>query len=241
MVENITISKLYVFGDSFATPYFCVDPENSFWGLAAKDLSVAEIYNYSFVGNCLDNIIHVILNENIDFENGHFLIGIPPLVRHSVYKDDQKSHKAVKFDLNFKSERFDPCSMNGVKSSEMFNYDKEVIASFSSEWNDTLNLEKIFLLDSWLRSKNAKFLILNLSIPIGYHEFWPPGKNIMNKIKQLDTCILFENTYHSTNVQDGIKPVDYSVYSWIGHHGLEGNANWYNKIIKSKFKELKWI
>ena len=68
--------KLYVFGDSFSSPHVCVNPEHSFWGLAAKDLGVDAIYNFSFSGNCFDNIVHLILNDKFDFDNGYFLIGI---------------------------------------------------------------------------------------------------------------------------------------------------------------------
>mgnify|MGYP003351836285 CR=1 FL=1 len=78
-------SKLYVFGDSFSTPYVEVNPEDSFWGLAAKELPVDQVINYSWPRNCLDNLIHSILNEPIDFENNYFLIGMPVLFRDSIY------------------------------------------------------------------------------------------------------------------------------------------------------------
>ena len=55
-------SILYVFGDSFSTPGFCVEPKDSFWGLLAKDLRVDKIVNYSHEGFSLDQIIHILCN-----------------------------------------------------------------------------------------------------------------------------------------------------------------------------------
>ena len=43
------------------------------------------------------------------------------------------------------------------------------------------------------------------------------------------------------SLADKIKPADYDAYEWYGHHGSEGNHNWYNKIIQPKMQQLKWI
>jgi len=63
----------------------------------------------------------------------------------------------------------------------------------------------------------------------------------MIRVKQLSECVIFDNTYYSVNYQDRIEPVDFDQYKWHGHHGSEGNANWYNKVIKPKMIELNWI
>jgi hypothetical protein len=54
---------------------------------------------------------------------------------------------------------------------------------------------------------------------------------------------LFDNTFYSVNKDDGIRPVDRPGWpiNYVGHHGAKGNANWYNKVVKIKMKELKWI
>ena len=87
----------------------------------------------------------------------------------------------------------------------------------------------------------ALTLIVNLSNPVAYQDLWPAGCNIMIQVKQLTECVIFDNTYYSVNYQDQIKPVDFDEYGWQGHHGPEGNANWYNKVLKSKMIELNWI
>jgi hypothetical protein len=63
----------------------------------------------------------------------------------------------------------------------------------------------------------------------------------MIKVNQLKECIVFDNTYQSINAIDQIKPADFDLYGWQGHHGPAGNRNWYNKVIKPKMIELNWI
>jgi hypothetical protein len=244
MTEKI----LYVFGDSYSTTEY-VDPKDSFWGLAAKDLAIDTIYNFSFSGNCLDNIIHVLLNEEYDFDNGYFLIGIPPLIRYSIWNhlndnNPQFNKPVIRFDKDFNNSKQFFTSMQNVGSMQFaasFNNDKEFVSYFSSQWSDVLNLEKIYLLDNYLKTKNCKFIIVNLSWCIGYHESWPSVKKIMASAKALSSCILFNDSFHDINLRDKIKPVDFSQFGDNGHYGNDGNTNWYNKVIKPKMQELKWL
>jgi hypothetical protein len=243
--------KLYVFGDSFATPYICVDPKNSFWGLAATDINVSEIYCYCWPGNCLENIVHILLNEEFDFENGYFIIGIPPLLRNSIYTEikgvapDADNRKLHKFNGTFTNQyNLIAPSIQFVGNwefSETFSNDKLYVSYFKAEWRDVLSLEKIYLLAKWLESKNSNFIIVNLTVPIYYQDSWPAGQEIMKKTNSIKNCVLFDNTFYSVNYTDKIKPADYREFGWVGHHGLEGNHNWYNKVIKPLITELRWI
>ena len=238
--------KLNVFGDSYTTPNFCVDPGDSFWGLIARALDVNQVDNFSHPGFSLDHIIHIMLNEEFEFRTDYFVIGIPPLIRYIAYDDnhtctwtkhsytatlDNAQYTVVESLSNTQKFKFD----------EQFKNDKQGVTRFNSEWNDVQNLEKIYLLHQFLTFKKAKFIILNLSKPMHYQDMWSAGKNIMNKVYQLSECIMFNNTYYSVNYCDGIKPVDFDKYGWQGHHGPEGNRNWYNKILELKIKELGWI
>lgn len=239
-------SKLNVFGDSYSTPGFCVEPSDSFWGLMAQDLGIDMIYNYSHPGFSLDHIIHILLNESFDFSRDYFCIGIPPLVRYIGYDDkSNQSWHGKKIDINLSIE--EKIIISSIENTVILNfrdvYDNHptILDKFSSEWHDVQSLEKIFLLANYLKTKSAKFLLLNLSNPICYQDLWPAGKGIMAKVAELPECVIFDNTYYSTNFQDKIKPIDYDAHGWQGHHGLEGNSNWYNRIIKNKMSELGWI
>ena len=243
------MSKLYVFGDSYSTPFICVEPKDSFWGLASKDLGVDKIYNFSFPGNCLDNIIHVILNDTFDFSDSYFLLGIPPINRYSVYTHITKSsihtNKTIyQFDSQFNTTEWQSSVMSDVSSvtfNEVFVNDKEFVTYFRQEWHDVLTLEKIFLLNEWLISKGARLIVINLSVPLYCQLLWPVASSIMNSVKNLSNTIIFEDTLHSVNLADKIKPKDYDQYGWFGHHGPEGNLNWYNKILYTKMQSLGWL
>jgi hypothetical protein len=235
-----------VFGDSFSTPDVCVSPSESFWGLAARDLKVDNIVNYSHPGFSLDAILHIITNEVFNLADDYFFIGVPILHRYIAYSDSQgKTWSASEFDSNFHQVREIP--VNSLQNTipftfeEQFDNDKKGVDRFNREWLDVQSLEKIFLLHQYMTQKNAKFLILNLSTPIMYQDLWPAGQSIMRKIHDLKECVLFDNTYQSVNFDDQIKPADFAQFKWLGHHGPAGNQNWYNKVVKNKMIELKWI
>lgn len=238
-------STLNVFGDSYSTPDFCVQPRESFWGLAAKDLKVSKIVNYSHPGFSFDAVLHILLNETFNFTDDYFLIGVPPLHRYIAYSDRLGSEwSATEFDSNYNSTLKIPVNSldntTPLSFKEQFTNDREEIDRFSREWLDVQSLEKIFLLHQHLTAMKSRFLILNLSVPISYQDLWPAGKSIMTKVNDLNECVIFDHTYQSVNINDQISPADFSKYGWAGHHGAAGNLNWYNKIVKPKMIELKW-
>lgn len=231
-----------MFGDSFATPGVCVDPQLSFWGLMAQELSVHCVDNYSQSGFSLDHVIHILLNETFDFESDYFLIGIPPLLRYVEYSDNfNTTWNRSTFDNEFNQSQQVIDSLTNTNRAKFEDRYKSQIVEHSTEWADVQALEKIYLLHQFLKAKHTKFMLVNLTRPIVFQNEWPAGKSIMLKTKQLSECILFDNTFYSTNFDDQIKPVDYDQYGWVGHHGAEGNSNWYNKVIKPKMIELNWI
>jgi hypothetical protein len=238
-------NKLHVLGDSFSTPNYCVDPQQSFWGLAAQDLGIKHIVNYSHVGFSFDHVIHILLNENFDFTNDYFLVGIPPLVRYVAYNDNSDNvWHSTHFDSVFNSNVEEIASLHKTQRftfKEQFVNDRDGVDRFNVEWNEVQNIEKIFLLAQYLKSFGSKFMMVNLAPPLLYQNQWHVGKNIIVKTKNLKECIVFEDTYYSVNLADQIKPVDYNEFGYNGHHGPVGNANWYNKILKPKMIELGWI
>lgn len=234
--------KLNVFGDSYTTPGVCVDPLESFWGLMAQDLPISGIDNYSQTGFSLDHVIHILLNETFDFDSDYFLIGVPPLLRYVEYSDSfNTTWNRTIFDNKFKQSTEKIESLSNTNRFKWIDRCKNQVVEYSAEWADVQALEKIYLLHQFLSSKKTKFMIVNLTRPIFFQDEWPAGKSIMLKTKQLSECILFDNTFYSTNYNDQIKPADYDQYGWVGHHGAEGNSNWYNKVIKPKMIELNWI
>lgn len=236
---------LHVFGDSFSTPNFCVQPCDSFWGLAGKYINADVIINYSQSGMSFEQILHMICNKTFNFKTDYFLIGIPPIARVSIVKK-QKSHTQSTFDLQFAETVTSLDVINEIVQydyADIFKGNRLFIANYNHAWLETKTCDLIFLLYNYLKQQNAKFMILNLTIPFYFDEHWPVSKNIMTKLKLIPECVLFNDTYFSTNKEDNIKPVDRNPNDpdcWFGHHGPEGNYNWFNKLLKNKIKELQW-
>lgn len=237
-------SKLHVLGDSYTTPGYCVEPQDSFWGLAAQELGIGTV-NYSYPGFSLDHFVHILLNGEFNFAQDYFIIGVPPLLRYIGYQDHSgTAWPAQEFDLNFSAKVVPTAYLTNtqrLRFEEQFKNSREAIDHFSLEWNDVQCLEKIYLIHQYLSFHSAKFIIVNLSDPLHFQESWPPAQRIMTTVRDLPECVIFDHTYYSVNRQDQIKPADFEQYQWQGHHGAEGNANWYNKVIKPKMIELNWI
>lgn len=241
--------NLIVIGDSFSTPYFCVEPRDSFWGLAANDLQVDNIINYSHSGLALDLILHILLNEQFDWENSYFILGVPPLARVGLFVDNNipKRTSAYMFNKQFDSWKIGCNSLTNccwLDYAEVFSKEKYFLSKYDHSWQELMSLEKILLVHSFMKMRNAKFIIANLTAPILLQEDWEVGKTVMQSCNQLPECILFKNTLFDVNQQDNIKPVDRDPDDpdcWFGHHGPEGNANWYQKVLIHKMKELAWL
>ena len=242
-------TNLIVIGDSYTTPHFCVNPKDSFWGLAAKDLQVDNIINYSHSGLAFDLILHILLNEKFDWDNSYFIIGVPPLARVGMFIDQTppKRHSAYMYNQNFEEWKIGCNSLTNCKwldYAEAFSKNKYFLANYNHGWQEVLTLEKILLTHSFLKMHNAKFIIANLTAPILLQETWEVSEQIMKTCNKLPECILFKNTQHDINQADGIKPVDRDPDDpdcWFGHHGPAGNLNWYQKVLHAKMKELGWV
>ena len=228
--------QLHVLGDSYTTPDFCVSPNESFWGLAAQHLSVDSIVNYSWPGNSFDSILHILASQqnNFDWQQDYFLIGLPPLERLTVFD-------------NFKDTRYSKCiidnsTWNETKEELSCHTGLTTIAGWKAEqmviyhdrsWVETQTLTKLFYLVSWLQSNQASYLILNLSKPFDQNNIWGPSEFVLPWAMAHDRMVLFKDTYYSIN-ENIHKPADFAKHGWHGHHGPAGNRHFFEKSIKNK-------
>ena len=83
-------NKLWVFGDSYATPFFHVKPADSFWGLAAQALEVNTVMNCSRIGNSFSSVQQLLIgmSQEIDWYNDMIFVGIPPLERITIFNNN---------------------------------------------------------------------------------------------------------------------------------------------------------
>jgi hypothetical protein len=232
--------NLYVFGDSYSTPGYCVDPIDSFWMMTAKKLCIDTVYNYSWPGNSLDSVVHLLVSdsEEYDWENDFFLIGIPPLVRLTVVADtDTESHHRRVFDNSGNEiEQQLILSHHGLKNISFYD-DPTAIRFEDPTWTEIQACRLIYLINSWLDSHCANYVLVNLSKNFMF-DSPASGEFLLRKCSEHQNNILFEKTYYDINY--GInKPVDYDNFGWDGHQGPVGNLHFFDNSLFPKIKKLR--
>ena len=234
-------NNLWVFGDSYTTPNYCVSPSESFWGLTAKAIGANSVINCSWPGNSFDSIMHmaVSMQDEYDWDNDFLIIGIPPLERLTFfdnYKDTRYSNKHIFDSNNWKSKIDEIHCHTGLINLKLATV-KDLIIFEDRAWTETQVLQSLFLLTTWLDSKNANYLVINLSKSLDIDNKWGPSNFLLPYCIDHNKLIVFDNTYYSINLNIN-KPADFKEHGWMGHHGPAGNHYFFEKSIKLKLKEL---
>jgi hypothetical protein len=226
--------KLWVFGDSYSTPYVCVDPKESFWGLLASHLSIDTIKNCSRPVNSFDAVCQLVvgLQTEIMWNTDLVLIGIPPLERITVF-DNYKNTEYLGHTIDtytWSDEQFDIPAHRGLVSLQNYGTDKELVIHHDRAWLETQVLRTVFFLTKWLDSVNANYMILNLSKDFDKNNVWGPSNFVLPYCINHQKCILFEDTYHGINI-DVNEPDDFEQFGWQGHHGPAGNKYFFENSL----------
>lgn len=229
-------NKLWVFGDSYTTPNYCVSPKESFWGLTASYIGAKEIVNCSWPGNSVTSVKQMLINmqAQYNFADDFFIIGIPPLERLTVF-DNFKDTKYNSTCINTTTWEETPQSVNCHTGLQLIRGDESqrMVIYADRAWTETQVLLDIFLITTWLDSVNANYLIVNLTKPLDSNNIWGPSEFVLPYCQSHKNCILFEDTYYSVNV-DKHEPADFKQHSWMGHHGPAGNRHFFETSIKNK-------
>ena len=232
--------KLWVFGDSYATPDYCVSPSESFWGLTALAIGAKRIFNCSWPGNSFASIMHMVVSMQNDYDwaNDFLIIGIPPLERLTVFDNykDTRYNKQVFDPTTWKSEIDEIACHTGLINVKLETV-RDLVIFEDRAWTETQALQNLFLLTTWLDSKNANYLVVNLSKPLDIDNKWGPTNFLLPYCVEHNRLIGFDNTYHSVNLNIN-KPADFEKHGWLGHHGPEGNRYFFEKSINPKLEEL---
>ena len=237
-------NRLWVFGDSYTTPDVCVSPAESFWGLTATHCNISTILNCSRPINSFDSVCQILISEqnSYSWENDLFLIGIPPLERITVFDDYKDTpYYGYKIDTTtWKSESLQIQTHHGLVGLQNYGTDKQLIIHSDRTWVETQTLRDIFLLTTWLDSKNANYMILNLSKALTSTDAWGPSNFVLPYCMNHPRCILFENTYQSINLNVN-SPADFDQYGWNGHHGPAGNQYFFEKSLLPQMQKCNLI
>lgn len=232
--------NLWVFGGSNSLTGYYVNPTDSYWGLTADWLGVDTIYNFSWANNSFDSVCHTLISQQskYNWQDDFFLIGIPPLERWTIF-DNHKDTVTTATKLatnNWQVEKFEVESHHGLQNIHFFD-DKSTVVFEDRAWTEVMAMKTIFLLNSWLDSERANYLIVNQSKDLDLDNIWRPSEFLLPACSSHDRNILFEGGYYDVNCNVN-KPVDFDVYGWNGHHGPEGNKYFFEKSLLPKLKEL---
>ena len=236
--------KLWVFGDSFATPNICVEPQDSFWGLTAAYCNIPTVMNCARPVNSFDSVCHLLVSEQYSYtwDRDLLLIGIPPLERITVFDDHKNTvyygHEFKTPDWDFT--QFQLYSHQGLIGLQNYGTDKQLIVHSDRGWLEAQVLRTIFLLTTWLDSKNANYMILNLSKELDWTNIWGPSKFVLPYTLQHPRCILFDETYRSINLNKN-PPLDFDQYGWDGHHGPAGNKHFFEQSLLPQMQKCNLI
>lgn len=227
-------NKLWVFGDSYSAPNVCVRPQDSFWGLLATHADISTVINCSRISNSFDSVCQLLIGmqTQYDWQNDLFLIGIPPLERVTVFDDykDTAYQGACIDTKTWTKESIQIPAHHGLIALQNYGKDRLMITHSDRAWLETQTLRTIFLLTTWLDSRQANYMILNLSKSFDRDNQWGPSEFLLPYAVEHSRCILFENTYHDVNLNKN-PPADFDKYGWAGHHGPDGNRCFYENSL----------
>jgi len=231
-------NKLWMFGDSYTTPGYHVDPADSFWGLTATELNIGTIINCSRPVNSFIGVQQLLvgMSEQINWIDDLVFVGIPPLERITIF-DNHRDTEYLGHSINtltWEVDKFDIPEHRGLVALQNYGSDRQLILHSDRSWLETDVLRQIFLLTQWLDKLNANYLILNLSKDLDKDNIWGPSRFVLPYCKEHKNCVLFKNTYHGINI--GInKPADSDTPE--GHHGPAGNKYFFEQSLLPKLKE----
>lgn len=239
------ITKLFVFGGSSSTPDFQVDSNLSWWGKMALELGVDRVMNYSWPGNNLESILHIIVSSPDMFnKNDYVVIGVPPVERATFF-DEEKSeyyfttlNKTLNESMKTKVQYHE-----SLKQLSIHQLGKEIVNNWNRSWAEAIALRSIITALLYIEKQTPNVLITNLSKPfqtLQEKDNWPVLEGLQKQAENDPRIMLFKDTYFSVNYKLN-KPVDFTEFGWHGHHGPVGNQHWYDTSLKPKMKELGWI
>lgn len=226
-------NRLWVFGDSYSTPYVCdLEPRDSFWGLTAHHVNAKGVINCSRPVSSFDSVCHLLVNMQKEYNWGAdlFLIGISILERITLYDNTSKIFYGHRYDTDWNESKFSIGCHSNLESFQNFKKDRGLVTHNNRDWTEAQTLRNIFFLTTWLDSMNANYLMINLSHPLKKENASGFSDETLPYCINHSRCVLFDNTYYSVNFEIH-KPADYNLYGWNGHQGPAGNQHFFEKSI----------
>lgn len=235
------MARLIIYGDSYSTPDFCVDTKDSWWGLMAARLNVDSVENYSWPGNNIGSISHLIVGGAGFSPDDYVVIGVPPIERFTVYDPNGQEPRCYRFFGNLapidQKVVYEHAGLRQVTTHQL---GQNYVMSWNRGWQEAQVLRELFLLGRYIQGWTQNYLIVNLAEPFQPLTEWPTLRSMQMKFSADPHSVLFEDTYFSVN-KNVNRPVDFDTYGWHGHHGSKGNKRWYDLVLQPKIQQLEWV
>lgn len=235
------MSRLIVYGDSYSTPGFCVDPQDSWWGLMAQALRVDSVENYSWPGNNVDSISHLIVAGAGFVQDDYVVMGVPPIERFTVYDPEGQPPRYHRFFGNLAP--IDQPSLlehDGLRQVTTHQLGRGYVTAWNRSWQEAQTLRELFLLSRYIKGWTDRYLFVNLAEPFQPKTDWPVLGSIQRRFLADPHSIIFDDTYYSVN-RNVYRPVDYEQFGWHGHYGADGNHHWWTQVLEPRIKQLGWL
>lgn len=236
------MSRLIIHGDSYSTPGFCVDPADSWWGLLAHVLKVDSVENYSWPGNNIDSIAHILVaNSNLLRQDDYVVIGVPPIERLTVFEDGARSKQVIGYNHQLQERiRQEVPAHSGLRQLTRHQLGRQDVDLWNRSWQEAQILRQLITLVAYLETRVQNILILNLSEPFQPLTGWTTLNSLQRQAYNDPRMLLDQLTYYSVNYQINM-PADFDTHGWFGHQGSAGNRHWFETAIRPKIVQLGWI
>ena len=225
---------LYVDGDSYTTPWYYVEAQDSYWSLFGDHVNASSVVNYAYIGKSNEGIMRNATRFAIENKNTEvfFLLGFTHLERRDFFASEFRTGNAPDKKNPNPKER-------GVRSKKHSGIDspKENIITYSREFEEAQFLSNLLNLYGFFKYANCKFMFHFCSKPLEHNPLPLVNDFYLEVSNHKEIVNLFDNTYGTYNQKLNIRPADYSQYGWDGHHGPEGNKA-YSEFLIKKYKEI---
>lgn len=232
----MTYDTLYVIGDSYTTPGLCVSIDDSYWTKFGNHINANNVINHAHPGknnrNMLRNAVRYVL-ENKNKKN-FVLIGLTHLARIDYYSESKINSHNEK-NGNYAELHIHNYDYNKQHTSEN---DKWFVSLWSHNFQLANLLTDIITTMSFFNANKIDYLIHNCSLGIPEENFDPLVSSFTEEVnRNLKVLNLYKDSWHSLTYEKRIKPVDFDLYEWFGHHGKEGNDIYY-QYLKKKYDNI---
>lgn len=229
------MSKLWIFGDSYSTPDYCVPASNSWWKLSADAMNL-DVENLSWYGYSWDSVVHCLMCVRGEIATtDKIIVGVPPLERLTYFSPDTPPAIRVSYVDGVASESVNS-SHNSLNEISLHQAGREAIERYNRSWAEATVLAQAILLTESFNN----LLVVNLAEPFQGLTNLDLLKPVQLQALENSRIAVFENTYYSANLNLH-QPVDFETHGWHGHHDEKGNSHWFETALLPKYKELNWL